>query len=150
MLTLHIMVQARPLPPVCPIGFLSIATPAWPAPILIGLVLSAVCCAIYLCIQNIRLRRRIENAEKLFFVIGDSGSDLIAVVDTKGRRLYNSPSYQRLLGYSQEYLKNTFGLDQIHPDDRQQVLAAAQEVRQTGKGSRLEYRMPHRDGFWRI
>ncbi|MGH9806352.1 MAG: ATP-binding protein [Terriglobia bacterium] len=83
-------------------------------------------------------------------MIGDGGSDLIAIVDTKGRRLYNSPSYERLLGYSQDDLKNTFGMDQIHPDDRAQVLAAAEQARQTGKGSRLEYRILHRDGSWRI
>src|SRR5205807_1318295 len=93
---------------------------------------------------------RLADAEKLFYVIGDSGSDLIAIVDTKGQRLYNSPSYERLLGYSQEDLKNTFGLDQIHPEDRAQVLAAADEAKRTGKGSRLEYRIRHRDGTWRV
>jgi PAS domain S-box-containing protein len=89
-------------------------------------------------------------AEKLFYLIGESGSDLIAIVDTQGRRLYNSPSYERLLGYSQEELKTTSGLDQIHPDDRAQVIAAAEEAKHTGTGRRLEYRIRHKDGSWRI
>jgi two-component system cell cycle sensor histidine kinase/response regulator CckA len=116
-------------------------------------LLAILCAAIYSVYQKVssyRLRHRLFEAEKLFSLIGDSGSDLIAIVDTEGRRLYNSPSYEKLLGYSQEDLKNTFGLEQIHPDDRANVIAAANEAKRTGSGRRLEYRIRHRDGSWRI
>ena len=122
----------------------------WSVSGLIALVLLAGICGIYQQAQTVRLRHRLSEAEKLFYVIGDSGSDLIAIVDTNGRRLYNSPSYEKLLGYSQEELKDTYGLDQIHPADRSEVIAAAEEAKRTGKGRRLEYRIRHRDGSWRI
>ena len=127
-----------------------IDTVNWSLRGLIALVLLAGVCGMYQQVHSFRLRHRLLEAEKLFYLIGDSGSDLIAIVDTRGRRLYNSPSYERVLGYSMEELKNTSGLDQIHPEDRAQVIAAAEEARRTGTGRRLEYRIRHKDGTWRI
>jgi PAS domain S-box-containing protein len=68
----------------------------------------------------------------------------------KGNRLYNSPSYEKILGYTAEDLANSSGLDQIHPDDRERVIAASNEAKQTGIGRRLEYRMRHKNGSWRV
>ena len=39
---------------------------------------------------------------------------MIAVVDGTGNRLYNSPAYQKVLGYSSEELKLTSSVEQIH------------------------------------
>jgi len=46
---------------------------------------------------------------------------MIAVVDMEGRRLYNSLSYQKALGYSPEELQASSSFEQIHPDDRDRV-----------------------------
>jgi PAS domain S-box-containing protein len=75
---------------------------------------------------------------------------MIAVVDTEGHRLYNSPAYEKVLGYSPEDLKATSSIEQIHVNDRQRVLEAAAKARRTGRGERLEYRIRHKDGSWRI
>ncbi len=74
---------------------------------------------------------------------------MITVVDSDGHRLYNSTAYQKILGYSLEELRVTCSTEQIHPDDRPRVLNAAEKVRLSGKGERLEYRMRHKDGSWR-
>ncbi|HEY8312156.1 MAG TPA: GGDEF and EAL domain-containing protein, partial [Gemmatimonadaceae bacterium] len=37
-----------------------------------------------------------------------------------------------------------------HPDDRFRVLDAAREARESGVGQRLEYRIKHKDGSWRV
>jgi PAS domain S-box-containing protein len=117
---------------------------------LVALLLLAGIYGAYQQVHTFRLRHRLLEAEKLFYLIGDSGSDLIAIVDTDGRRLYNSPSYEKVLGYTSDDLKDTSGLDQIHPEDRAQVIAAAEEAQRTGVGRRLEYRIRHHDGSWRI
>jgi diguanylate cyclase (GGDEF)-like protein/PAS domain S-box-containing protein len=75
---------------------------------------------------------------------------MIALVDVKGRRLYNSPAYKRILGYSAAELGETTAFEQIHPDDRFKVLEAAREARSTGVGRKLDYRMRHKDGTWRV
>ena len=47
-------------------------------------------------------------------------------------------------------MKSTASIEQVHPDDRQRVLEAAHKARTTGQGQRLEYRIRHKDGSWRI
>lgn len=105
---------------------------------------------IYQHLQLSRMRRQLAERNELFQLITENAADMIAVVDAEGHRLYNSPAYQKVLGYSSEELKGTQGIDQIHPDDRQRVKAAAEKARITGRGERLEYRMRHKDGSWRI
>jgi PAS domain S-box-containing protein len=105
---------------------------------------------VYQHLQLNRMRRQLAERNELFRLITENAADLIAVVDAEGRRLYNSPSYQTILGYSPEELKATRGLDQIHPEDRERVKAAAEKARITGRGERLEYRIRHKNGSWRI
>ena len=104
---------------------------------------------IYQQLQLHRIRRRLAERDQLFQLISENAADMIALVDSDGRRLYNSPAYQKVLGYSPEDLKNTSSFEQIHPDDRLRVVKAAEKARQTGCGERLEYRVRHRDGSWR-
>jgi PAS domain S-box-containing protein len=88
--------------------------------------------------------------DQLFQVITENAADMIAVIDVDGKRLYNSPSYERVLGYSPEELQATSSIEQIHPEDRSRVVEAAEKARLTGRGERLEYRIRHKDGTWRI
>src|SRR5450755_3634032 len=104
---------------------------------------------IYQHLQLHRIRRQLAERDQLFQLISENAADMIALVDSDGRRLYNSPAYQKVLGYSPEDLKNTSSFEQIHPDDRLRVVKAAEKARQTGCGERLEYRVRHRDGSWR-
>jgi PAS domain S-box-containing protein len=117
---------------------------------LIGLVLLFDIYSIYQQMQIHRIRRQLNESERLFHLIGENAADLIAVVDTTGNRLYNSPSYEKILGYSLEELRTTPALDQVHPDDRAEVVEASEEAKRTGLGRRLEYRIRHKNGTWRI
>jgi len=103
----------------------------------------------YQQLQLQRIRRQLAHRNQLFELITENAADMIAVVDNNGQRLYNSPAYEKVLGYSEEELKSTSSLDQIHPDDQQKVLNAAEQARGTGRGQRLEYRMRHKDQSWR-
>ncbi len=105
---------------------------------------------VYQQFQIQRIRRELTQRNQLFEVITENAADMIAVVDCAGHRLYNSPAYQKVLGYSPEELKSTSSLEQIHPEDKQRVLEAAEKARITGRGERLEYRVRHKDGTWRI
>ncbi len=104
---------------------------------------------LYQHFQLQRIRRALAERDQLFQLITENAADMIGVVDTEGRRVYNSPAYQKVLGYTAEEL-NTSSLDQIHPDDQQRVLEAGQKARSTGRGERLEYRIRHKDGSWRV
>jgi two-component system sporulation sensor kinase A len=84
------------------------------------------------------MRRRLAERDQLFQLITENAADMIAVVDGTGQRIYNSPAYEHILGYSAEELKTTSSIVQIHPDDRQRVLEEAHKERSTGHGQRLE------------
>jgi PAS domain S-box-containing protein len=116
---------------------------------LAGLVLIFDVYTLYQHFQLQRIRRALAERDQLFQLITENAADLIAVVDTQGRRVYNSPAYQRVLGYTEEELKAS-SLDQIHPDDQRRVLEAGQKAHTTGRGERLEYRIRHKDGSWRV
>jgi len=97
-----------------------------------------------------RIRRQLVEREELFHLISENAADMIAVVDMEGRRLYNSLSYQKVLGYSPEELQASSSFEQIHPDDRERVKKAAEEARRSGIGKTLEYRLRHKNGTWLV
>src|SRR5712671_4670611 len=109
--------------------------------------------ALLVVCQQFRVRRIHQTSKKreeLFRIVTENAADMIALVDMKGRRLYNSPAYKRVLGYSAAELGETSSFEQIHPDDRFKVLEAAREARSSGIGRKLDYRIRHKDGTWRV
>ena len=97
-----------------------------------------------------QIHRQSRKREELFRIITENAADMIALVDMKGNRLYNSPAYKRTLGYSAAELGETSAFEQIHPEDRFKVLEAAREARETGVGRKLEYRIRHKNGTWKV
>jgi len=67
---------------------------------LVGLVLLFDLYSIYQQLQIHRMRRRLMEREELFRLISENAADMIALVDVSGHRIYNSPSYQTILGYT--------------------------------------------------
>jgi len=102
----------------------------------------------YLYIGLQRLRQGRQN--ELFRLISENAADMIALVEVTGKRIYNSPSYERVLGYSPRELAATSSLEQIHPEDIDRVIEAEKRARSTGVGKSIEYRMRHKDGSWRV
>jgi len=117
---------------------------------LLGLVLLFGVYVVFQQIQIYGFRQRVREREELFRLIGESGADMIALVDADGKRLYSSPSYKKLLGYSDEELQQTTFYEHIHPDDCALVAAAANEARQSGIGRRVEYRIRRKDDSWLV
>jgi PAS domain S-box-containing protein len=99
---------------------------------------------VYIAYQRLHHRRQ----DELFRVVSENAADLIALVEVTGKRLYNSPAYEKVLGYTPRELAATGSLEQVHPDDRERVIESVKQARLTGVGRRLEYRMRHKDGTW--
>jgi two-component system, cell cycle sensor histidine kinase and response regulator CckA len=117
---------------------------------LVGMVFLFIVYVVYQQVQIYRFRMRVMAQEELFSLIGENAADMIAVVTVSGERLYNSPSYQKLLGYTLEELEKTSAYEQIHPDDQPAVKLAAEEAKTSGNGRRVEYRIRHKSGEWRV
>ncbi|MFI5096437.1 MAG: PAS domain S-box protein [Candidatus Acidiferrales bacterium] len=117
---------------------------------LVGLVFLFDLYTIYQHLLIYRIRRELVKREELFHLISENAADMIAVVDMEGKRLFNSLSYMKVLGYSPEELQSSSSFEQIHPDDREHVRKAAEEARRSGIGKTLEYRIRHKNGMWLV
>jgi two-component system, cell cycle sensor histidine kinase and response regulator CckA len=116
---------------------------------LVGLVFLFDLYTIYQQLLIHRIRRQLSDQEQMFRLITENAEDLITVVNREGKRLYDSPGYNKL-GYSNKDLGKDFIPEQIHPDDRQALVAARIETFEKGVGPRVEYRFRRNDGDWRI
>ena len=87
----------------------------------------------------------LRESEEFFRLISENVTDLIAVLDPGGRRIYNSPSYKMLLG-DPDSLRGTDSFNDIHPDDREMVRRTFQQTVEMGRGYRVEYRMVPKNG----
>jgi PAS domain S-box-containing protein len=117
---------------------------------LVALVLLFDIYTVYQHFQVQQVRKQLIAREELFRLITESAADMIAVVSVTGERVYNSPSYEKILGYIPSEIEGTAGFEQIHPDDREKVQKAASEARRTGIGQSVEYRMRHKNGNWLV
>jgi PAS domain S-box-containing protein len=117
---------------------------------LLGMVFLLNVVTIYQQLKIQRVRQDLAQREEIFRLISENAADMIALVDGSGRRLYNSPSYERILGYTAEELQSTSAFEQIHPDDRQLVQEAAKEAQRGGEPRSIVYRMRRKDGTWRV
>ncbi len=117
---------------------------------LVGLVFLFDLYTIYQHLLIHRIRRELVEREELFHLISENAADMIAVVDMEGKRIYNSLSYQKVLGYSPEELQASSSFEQIHPDDRDRVKEAAEQARRTGLGKTLQYRLRRKNGTWMV
>lgn len=85
---------------------------------------------------------------KFFEMLVDNVHDLIAIINPRGRRLWNNSAYATMLGYTPDEMRGTDSTVEIHPDDQPLVKKTLEESIRTGKGRRIEYRMRHREGRW--
>lgn len=103
-------------------------------------------------VQDIGQRKAVEAAlqrsEALFRAIGENAGDLILIVDYPGmKKLYVSPAYQKLLGYSANELQDRKFMAVVHPDDLPIAQQAIEEIVQEGKnGVIAELRLRHKNG----
>ena len=104
--------------------------------------------------QDVTRRKQIEetlqHSEARLRSLIEHAPDLIAVIDAGGTVIYDSPSHERVLGYTAAERIGTNALALVHPDDAPHVLQALAEVIRTpGASARLECRCRHKDGSWR-
>ena len=89
--------------------------------------------------QEIRFRKLIEKSH-----------DGISLLGADGRLQYNSPSVERILGYTVDELLNADPTNFIHPDDKEWVVQLLTEtMSHRGTSKRANYRLKNKSGEWR-
>jgi len=94
--------------------------------------------------QDISDRKHIEEklrrSQEIFHILADNVTDLVAVTDEEGKRIFNNRSYQPLLG-EPDALIGSYAFDQIHPEDRDRMKQLFRETLRTGVGRRVQFRL---------
>ncbi len=106
-------------------------------------------------IEDVTRRKRSEEAlrasERHFRSLIENAQDLITVLDGKGRITYESPSLQRVLGYTPEELLGRSVFDYFHPYDRPMLVKQFERILAApGLTESAEVRFRHKDGSWRV
>ena len=92
----------------------------------------------------------VRHSEAAFRSLIENGTEVISILDPDGTVRYESPTLERVLGYTPEELVGRNAFDFVHPEDREHALAALQRrLEIPGMGPALEIRFRHRDGSWR-
>lgn len=91
------------------------------------------------------VEQALQRSEEQFRLISENVADMIAVYNVSGKRIYNSPSFNRLLG-KQEELQEQEPFAEIYPEDRERMLEVFRRTVENGLGERAEYRIIASDG----
>lgn len=97
-----------------------------------------------------RMKEALKRSEQYFRSLIENAHDAIAIVDANGILLYESPAFERMLGYRFEDRLGQSALELVHPDDMPGVTRGIAELIQNpGVAQHTEVRARHRDGTWR-
>jgi two-component system, NarL family, sensor histidine kinase UhpB len=94
----------------------------------------------------------LRESEERFKLAMEATQDGLWDWNVPTNEIYRSPGYAKMLGYDPDTFFSTLGswLDQIHPEDREAVIAANQAcVAGRQEGFEIEFRMRAKDGNWR-
>jgi PAS domain S-box-containing protein len=92
-------------------------------------------------------QRKLEEQEAHLRRITDSMLDVIYEVDKEGMIRYVSSSSHGITGYQPEELVGTYTMDQVHPDDVEQVKSNREKIR-SYNSSVMEIRAKHKEGHY--
>ncbi|HUL45387.1 MAG TPA: response regulator [Bacteroidota bacterium] len=113
-------------------------------------VLEYVSLEVAKAIQRKQADEKLRESEEQFRLIMENAADLIAVLDLDGRWLYNSPSFQPIIG-DLKTIHGTDAFQHIHPEDRIRIKTEFGETIRTGTGRWAEFRVLGESGtVWYI
>jgi diguanylate cyclase (GGDEF)-like protein/PAS domain S-box-containing protein len=95
--------------------------------------------------QRRQAEDRLQEGQELFRAIVENVGDLVAVLDTEGKRVYNSPSYAPLFR-ERDIRPGSSSFLEIHPEDRERIKKVFIRTVATGVGERAEFRFMLKDG----
>lgn len=104
------------------------------------------------CIDITELKEaeeKLRQSEERYRLVVENTSDLILLCDAQGTKVYVSPSFKSVLGYTTDEVLQMPDLTFIHPDDLLLAQTLMADVAK-GKVRQAIYRYHHKDGQWLI
>jgi PAS domain S-box-containing protein len=90
-------------------------------------------------------QEQLRETTEISRLVTENMTDLLAILDPEGRRIFNSASYARVLG-PPDRLRTTDSFLDVHPEDRAKIRDVFRKTVDIGKGERIKYRMLAGDG----
>ncbi len=104
-----------------------------------------------IALLNKRAEENVKRSEEYFRLVTENSSDIITILEADGTIKYESPSIERILGYSKNELTGKKVLDYVHPEDiKVAVNTLSNSIKNPGISLSLEVRFKHKDGSWRV
>jgi len=90
----------------------------------------------------------IRNEQK-FRALIENSAEMITMTGSRGEVLYQSPSIDAILGYTEEELGGKNSFDFVHPDDLPHLISQQRRLlAEPGLRHQNEFRFRHQDGTW--
>ncbi|HNO92374.1 MAG TPA: PAS domain S-box protein, partial [bacterium] len=100
--------------------------------------------------ERVRNREAVERREKYYRALIENALDLISIISADGTILYESPSVEKITGFTPNELIGKNVLDFAHPEDRPAIREAFQTgIHQGQKIVNVHFRFLHKDHSWR-
>ena len=93
-----------------------------------------------------RALERSRESEVLYRLLADNQSDMIALWDAQGKRIYSSPSVERTFGHTPEERERLPNTVDPHPEDLEPILKIMRTLQPEDGVRNAEYRLFHKDG----
>ncbi|MBE0481688.1 MAG: PAS domain S-box protein, partial [Dehalococcoidia bacterium] len=101
--------------------------------------------------QRKRVEQELQRSEGYLKALMEHSLDAVTIIGDDGTIRYESPSYERLLGFKPEERVKTSIFERLHPDDAEGVAKLFSEFLPNRGGTiRAEVRARHKDGSWRF
>jgi PAS domain S-box-containing protein len=108
-----------------------------------------VCCIIRKIAGRPLGQESLREMEERFRLMVENSHDIMTVRNADGKVRYMSPSVNRVLGYTQEQMVGSVGIELVHPEDRSAVENARNEFwKSPGERGSIQYRARHANGTW--
>jgi PAS domain S-box-containing protein len=100
--------------------------------------------------KRVEIERRLQQSEEYYRALIEHALDIVSIIGSDGRVLYDSPAVQRVLGYDTTEIIGENVFDYIHPDDQDAVRQVLRRmIDEPGSPYRAEFRFRHKNGAWR-
>jgi len=108
-----------------------------------------VCCMIRKMASRPEAEQALRETEERFRLMVENSHDIMTVRDADGKVRYTSPSINRIMGYTQEQMVGSTGIELVHPDERSTVENALKEFwKNPGARGTIQFRARHATGSW--